>query len=77
MPQVRCSGCGAVATVLNQGQVNQFNQAHASCYPRGQSMGLGDVVAAGIKKVFGIAPCGGCERRAQYLNKLAPRVWRR
>lgn len=75
MHQLRCPGCGAVANVLNAQQVEAFQLRHRDCVR--QYMGLGDVVAAGIKKVFRVAPCGACERRKQVLNNMAPRVWRR
>lgn len=31
--------------------------------------GLGDTIAS-VTKMFGITPCGGCERRRRLLNKL-------
>jgi hypothetical protein len=33
-----------------------------------ENMGLGDVVKR-VSYAFGIAPCGGCERRAAALNR--------
>jgi hypothetical protein len=56
--------------------MDDFQMAHAH-RPERLYMGLGDVVAAGIKKVLGIKPCGGCQQRQQALNSLAPRVWPR
>lgn len=41
-----------------------------------QQLGLGDVIAAGIKAVFGIKPCDACKQRQELLNRLAPRVYR-
>lgn len=74
MQPVQCRICHATALVRSQAELNAFNAAHAH---RDQYMGLGDVIASGIKKVFGIKPCGGCEQRRQSLNNFAPRVWRR
>ena len=34
--------------------------------------GLGDVIAAVIRKTTGIKPCPGCERRKAWLNKKFP-----
>ena len=36
---------------------------------RERSRGLGDTVAQ-ITKMVGIAPCGGCQRRRELLNRL-------
>lgn len=33
--------------------------------------GLGDVVAA-VTTAVGIQPCGGCEKRKEFLNKIVP-----
>lgn len=35
------------------------------------SRGLGDTIAK-ITHAVGIEPCGGCERRRQILNRMAP-----
>jgi hypothetical protein len=34
--------------------------------------GLGDTLAAVIKKTTGKSPCGKCDRRRQWLNWLCP-----
>jgi hypothetical protein len=75
MPQVQCPVCRVRAVVNNQGELQGFQRAHSHHQP--QYMGLGDVVASGIKKIFGIKPCGGCQQRQQALNNFAPRVWRK
>lgn len=36
----------------------------------GQQVGLGDLVKRGIAAATGIRPCGGCEQRRQFLNRL-------
>jgi len=36
-----------------------------------KSRGLGDTVAK-MTKAVGIKPCGGCEKRRQWLNKKVP-----
>ena len=36
-----------------------------------RSRGLGDTVAK-VTKLFGIAPCGGCRKRRQMLNRVFP-----
>lgn len=36
--------------------------------------GLGDTIAS-VTKIFGLQPCGGCERRRLFLNRLVP--WKR
>jgi hypothetical protein len=45
-------------------------------FMRRQMMGLGDVVA-GMTRAVGIQPCGGCERRRQWLNQRLQFVRRR
>ena len=37
----------------------------------GRARGLGDIVATAAKAV-GIAPCGGCQKRREALNKAVP-----
>lgn len=38
---------------------------------RGQSRGLGDTVAK-VTKTVGIRPCGGCQKRREWLNHAVP-----
>ena len=33
--------------------------------------GLGDVIAT-VTKAVGIQPCGGCQKRQEFLNKIVP-----
>lgn len=42
--------------------------------PPAQRRGLGTLVAAGIKAVTGIKPCGGCQQREQALNRVGDAV---
>lgn len=35
-----------------------------------EAKGLGDVIADTLKKV-GVQPCGGCQKRQEWLNKIS------
>lgn len=37
----------------------------------GPARGLGDIVAT-VTHAVGIAPCGGCQKRRERLNEIAP-----
>jgi hypothetical protein len=63
-----CKGCGQAARVNHP---QQFANAH-NC----ARMGMGDVIAAGTKRL-GIKPCKPCEQRRQKLNGLFPNFWRK
>ena len=69
---LRCQMCGAEMVATCNDCVRNFAAAHAHTH-----YGLGDVVALGIKRLFGIKPCPACEQRKATLNRAAPRVWRR
>jgi len=42
----------------------------------GRQVGLGDAVAA-VTQAFGVKPCGGCQKRKEWLNKKVPGLWRK
>lgn len=71
-PVLRCQVCGDAIEASCADCVRNFHAQHAH-----QDVGLGDVVARGIKALFGIKPCAGCERRKAALNRAFPRVYRR
>lgn len=70
--RLRCTVCGEEFDATCQDCVQGFVDAHQHTH-----YGLGDLVAAGIKRLFGIAPCRGCHQRQATLNQVAPRVWPR
>lgn len=69
---LRCEVCGAELVATCDDCQRNFVAQHQHTH-----YGLGDVVAKGIKVMFGIKPCPACEQRKARLNAMAPRVWRR
>lgn len=69
---LRCTVCGEQMTASCDDCARGFVERH-----RHTHLGLGDVVAAGIKKLLGVSPCPACVRRKEALNRMAPRVMRR
>jgi formate dehydrogenase maturation protein FdhE len=69
---LRCRVCGAELEATCDDCVRNFTSEHAHTH-----LGLGDVVASGIKRLFGIKPCPACERRKAALNRAVPRAMRR
>ena len=37
----------------------------------GKARGMGDILAAGLKKI-GVKPCNGCQQRREELNEAIP-----
>ncbi len=70
--RLRCRVCGEEFNATCEECAASFSAAHEHSH-----YGLGDLVAIGIKRLFGIAPCKGCVRRKQALNRVAPRMVRR
>lgn len=60
----------------HNGATIQENAAADECpHPKGRkfaSRGIGDTAAKIIQKVTGKAPCGGCAKRRDLLNKAIP-----
>lgn len=54
-------------------RVNTPSAGRCSSCPHyeGPARGLGDVVAS-VTKSVGISPCGGCQKRREMLNEIAP-----
>ncbi len=52
----------------------RFSDGETVPAPPAPMRGAGDLLAAGIKyATFGkVTPCGGCEQRRDFLNKLIP-----
>jgi hypothetical protein len=73
-PVLRCRACGDAIEASCNDCVLNFHAGHQHL---ARDVGLGDVIAGGIKRLLGIAPCAACEERKQALNRAVPRVYRR
>ena len=73
--ELRVSCLHASQGICRHAKLPQLPAEPSRCGPcphyRGPMRGLGDAVAA-VTKAVGVAPCGGCLKRRQALNEIAP-----
>lgn len=75
---VRCSICRHQALARSDAEAQHFFQLHSHTMQPAAAgyYGAGDAVTA-LTGALGIAQCSPCQQRAQLLNQLIPRLWRR
>lgn len=71
---VRCNVCGASGVVVPEG-VDVFASEHQNHAAPGY-LGAGGLLKRATQAI-GIEPCGGCDERAERLDRILPSIWKR